>query len=90
MNSRLCEKEDWIAGVAEKQALKQGQSLWRRKEPEPEVACGNARRIRSEKKKAAMNRVKAVLIKLRKRTGQAHETGVSLLHGISMQLSTVV
>lgn len=84
---RLCQKEDWIAGMAEKQVLKQGESLWRRKEPEPEVSCGNARRVRSKTKKAAMNRVKAALIKFRESTGQAIETAVGLLHEFSMQLS---
>ena len=83
----LCRKEDWIARVAEKQVLEQGESLWKRKEPEPEEACSNARRVRSETKKAAMNRVKAALMKFRESTGQALETIVSSLHEVSMQLS---
>lgn len=82
----LCQKEDWIAGVAEKQVLKQGESLWRRKEPEPEEACGNVGRVRSQKKRAALNRVKTALMKFRDSTGQALEAIISLLHELSMEL----
>lgn len=84
---RLCRKEDWISAQAEKQVLKRGESLWRRKEPEPEEPCKNAGKARSEKKAAAMNRVKAAVKKFKEGTGQALETVVGSLHQISMQLS---
>jgi len=83
---RLCQKGDWITTVAEKQVLKKGETLWKRKEPEPAEACVNADKARSREKKAAMNRVKAAVTKFRESTGQALEAVMSSLHEMSMQL----
>lgn len=84
---RLCQKQDWITGFVEKQVLGRGESLWKRKEPEPEKECDSGRRVRSAEKKAALNKVKAALMKFGESAGGALETVVGLLHQGSMQLS---
>lgn len=84
---RLCQKQDWITGFVEKQVLKRGESLWKRKEPEPEEECDSASRVRSAEKKEALNKVKAALMKFRESSEPALEAVVSLLHQGSMQLS---
>lgn len=88
--TRICEKQDWIANVAEKEEQKSGESLWKRKEPEPEGECPNGRKVKSEGKKKALTRVRAALVKLRERTGQELEALIGLLHETSMQLSAPV
>lgn len=84
---RLCRKQDWITGFVEKQVLRQGESLWKRKEPEPEKECDSGRRVRSAEKRAALNKVRVALMKFGESTGQALEAVVGILHQCSMQLN---
>ena len=82
----LCQRAEWIIGMAEKQQLNKGESLWRRKEPDPEEPCSNARKARSKEKAAALNLVKAAVKKFKDSTGEALEAVISSLHEMSMQL----
>jgi hypothetical protein len=84
---RLCQKQDWIIGFVEKHILRQGESVWGRKEAEPEKDCDSGRRVRSAEKKAALNKVGAALIRFRESTGQALEAVIGLLHQVGMQSS---
>jgi hypothetical protein len=84
--ARLCLKQDWITGFAQKQVLRKGESLWKAKKPKPEEECDSARRVKSQKKRAAMNKVKAAVMRFRESTGQALEKVVGVLHQASMQL----
>lgn len=83
---RLCEQLDWITSFVEKQTQRQGESLWRRKEPEPEAECSNARRVKSKEKKAALTRVKAVLMKFKENSEHRIENLVCVLHRAGLQL----
>lgn len=83
---RLCQRAEWIIGMSEREQLKQGESLWRRKKPEPEDPCLNARKARSKEKAEALDRVKAAVKKFRDTTGGALEGVVGSLHEMSMQL----
>lgn len=82
----VCEKEERLERLVEKEVQKSGESLWKRKEPEPEVACPNAKKVRSAEKKAKLTRMRAVLEKLREQSGREVETLVSFLHERSMQM----
>jgi hypothetical protein len=82
----ICEKQERIESFVEKEVQKSGESLWKRKEPEPETPCPNAKKARTERKKAALTRLRAVLEKFREQSGREVETLVSFLHETSMQL----
>ena len=85
---RICDNEDRIASLVEKEVQKSDETLWRRKEPEPEpeAVCPNAKRARSEEKEAKLTRMRAVLEKFRQESGHEVETLIGFLHKATMQL----
>ncbi|MGH2506528.1 MAG: DUF6431 domain-containing protein [Ktedonobacteraceae bacterium] len=84
--ARVCRKQDWVAGFVEREAQSAGESVWRRKEPEPLKECVNAYKARSKAKRAALGNVRALLLKFREGCKQEMEALIGILHQVSMQL----
>jgi hypothetical protein len=85
---RLCEKQEWITSFVERRGLKTGESMWRRKEPEPEEDCANAEKAKNETKRNALNQVKRALVKLLQIIKEEKmETAIEELHRASMLLA---
>jgi hypothetical protein len=85
---RLCHKVNWIAEYVERQDLKPGESLWKRKEPEPPPGeWTDVFRARGPEKRKALSQLRAVLGKYMRMTGKQMKKAIAELHRASMQLA---
>lgn len=82
---RLLEKLDWILSFVEKQALRYGGSLWRRKNPERPNEAEEPFKVKSKEKNEALKSLKTALMKFGERSGQKMEKLVCQLHAEAMQ-----
>jgi hypothetical protein len=83
--ARLTKALDWITNFVEKERLSLGESLWKRKGPEPQEDFPGADRVRSQEKKDSLTRLKAVLMQFKENS--KHEAGELIwkLHSAAMQ-----
>jgi len=92
---RLCENREWIRSFVEKQLMRPGETLWRRKQPEAveedagaEEACPNAWKAWKEEKKQALSQLSETLKRYAQSTGKRMAKVIEEMHMASMLLST--
>lgn len=82
---RLCWMVEWIISFVEKERLRPGESLWKRKEPAPEEIHPNALKARTEEKRKKLNQLRGTLDKHMRESGKKMEEVIVSLHEICMQ-----
>lgn len=83
----LCRKHNWIVAYLEKLQLKPAESLWKRKEPEPEEECPNAHKARSPEKRKRLNQLRAALGRYMRMSGVAMAAAIAALQQAAMLLT---
>lgn len=82
---RLCAMVEWITSFIEKERLKPAQSLWKRKKQEPEEACPNAVRARTDGKRKKLNQLRDALGKYMRDKRKTMGEVIMELHRAAMQ-----
>jgi hypothetical protein len=86
--NQMCKNGEWITSFVEREHQKSGESLWRRKEPEPDEECPNAPKARIAGKRTALKQLRAALEKYMRIGDLTMEIVIGELHGASMLLAT--